>query len=231
MISVANLSRAFGSRQILREISFTVEPGEIIGFVGANGSGKTTTMRLIMGLLAYDQGLIEIDGHKQDGDRNLSRILGYMPEERGLYLNQTLYSQLQFFGELQGMSRSEARKSIAELLSKLDIEGYAYYKLGELSLGNQQRAQLAVSLLHRPRYLILDEPFSGLDPMGIEALIRILTEASQSGVGIIFSSHILPFVEEMSEKILVLSGGSIHRYLGGYEKLSDFYKRLVAKNV
>lgn len=230
MISIRALSKSFSDNHVLRGISCDVEAGEIVGFVGANGSGKTTLMRCIMGLLKAERGEIVIDGVARDSGTRLSRALGYMPEERGLYINQSLHSQLHFFGELQGIPRSLRAQRIYEILAQFGLEEHLHSKLGDLSLGNQQRVQLAVALLHRPRYLILDEPFSGIDPSGVDALTRVLQEEAQKGVGIIFSSHILPYVEEISHKILILSKGSIHVFGQVPENLSHFYQSLELSN-
>lgn len=230
MIAIANASKSFGSKVVLSQLSLTLSPGEIVGFVGANGSGKTTTMRAIMGLLSLDTGSIAIDGQLQGGSERISRSLGYLPEERGLYINEPLASQLHFFGELQGMNLNTREAQISELLSRLEIEKYRDTAVRELSLGNQQRAQIAVALLHSPRYLILDEPFSGLDPLGAEALLKILRGESERGVGILFSSHILAHVEEISDRVLVLSGGQIHVKENSATELIDFYRELEASH-
>lgn len=230
MIALNNVSKSFGNNLVLNEVSFSLTPGEIVGFVGANGSGKTTTMRAIMGLLSVDSGVITVDGHLPRGNRRISQKLGYLPEERGLYMNESLLSQLRFFGELQGMSKRSCDQQIDHLLYQLEIERYRDTKMRELSLGNQQRAQIAVALLHDPDYLILDEPFSGLDPLGIESLLNILRSKSASGIAILFSSHILAHVEEISDRVLVLSGGRIHLRDGSSEQLIDFYREVEASN-
>jgi ABC-2 type transport system ATP-binding protein len=231
MIALSKVSKSFGSHLVLDEISFSLSPGEIVGFIGANGSGKTTTMRVIMGLLSLDSGTVTIDGQLPRINRKVSQSLGYLPEERGLYMNEPLLSQLHFFGELQRMSKRSRDEQINQLLYQLEIERYRNSRLRELSLGNQQRAQIAVALLHDPRYLILDEPFSGLDPMGIESLLNILRAESERGVAILFSSHILAQVEEISNRVLVLSGGHIHSREDLSGELIDFYREVEASNV
>jgi len=230
MIALTKVSKSFGSHLVLDEISFSLSPGEIVGFIGANGSGKTTTMRIIMGLLSLDGGTITIDRDSPRSNHNVSQSLGYLPEERGLYMNESLLSQLHFFGELQRMGKSSRDTQINKLLYQLEIEQYRDSTLRELSLGNQQRAQIAVALLHDPRYLILDEPFSGLDPMGIESLLNILRAESERGVAILFSSHILAQVDEMSDRVLVLSGGHIHSREDSSGELIDFYRAVEANN-
>lgn len=230
MITLSKVSKSFGSHLVLDEISFSLSPGEIVGFVGANGSGKTTTMRVIMGLIASDGGAINVDGQSPRDNRKMLRSLGYLPEERGLYMNETLLSQLHFFGELQGMSQQSRDERITQLFDQLEIGKYRDTFVRELSLGNQQRAQIAVALMHDPRYLILDEPFSGLDPMGIESLLNILRSESARGVAILFSSHILAQVEEISDRVLVLSGGRIHSREHASEQLIDFYREVEASH-
>lgn len=230
MITLANVRKSFGGNLVLDEISFSLSPGEIVGFVGANGSGKTTTMRAIMGLVTIDSGAVTIDGQSPRRDRKILQSLGYLPEERGLYMNEPLLSQLHFFGELQGLSQQNRNERINQLLIQLEIEKYRETRIRELSLGNQQRAQIAVALLHNPRYLILDEPFSGLDPMGMEDLLTILRGESERGVAILFSSHILAHVAEISDRVLVLSGGHIHCKEEGSAPLIDFYREVEASN-
>lgn len=230
MITLSRVSKSFGSHLVLDEISFSLSPGEIVGFVGANGSGKTTTMRVIMGLIASDSGAISVDGQSPRDNRKILRSLGYLPEERGLYMNEPLLSQLHFFGELQGLSQQSRDERIIQLLDQLEIGKYRETLMRELSLGNQQRAQIAVALMHDPCYLILDEPFSGLDPMGIESLLNILRAESARGVAILFSSHILAQVEEISDRVLVLSGGRIHSRDHASEQLIDFYREVEASH-
>ena len=230
MITLANVRKSFGGNLVLDEISFSLSPGEIVGFVGANGSGKTTTMRAIMGLVTIDSGAVTIDGQSPRRDRQILQSLGYLPEERGLYMNEPLLSQLHFFAELQGLSQQNRNERINQLLIQLEIERYRETRIRELSLGNQQRAQIAVAILHNPRYLILDEPFSGLDPMGMEDLLTILRGESERGVAILFSSHILAHVAEISDRVLVLSGGHIHCKEERSAPLIDFYREVEASN-
>jgi ABC-2 type transport system ATP-binding protein len=231
VITLTGVSKSFDGEVVLSDVSFTVEPGQIVGFVGANGSGKTTTMRAIMGLLPLSSGKIKVDGTLVNSVNKTSRSLGYLPEERGLYTNDSVENQLHFFGELQGMTMESRDLRIEYLLERLGVQKYRKSKLRDLSLGNQQRVQVAVAALHSPKYFIFDEPFSGLDPTGIRTLRDFISEESDKGVGAIFSSHIIPFVEEISHKILVLSGGKISTYDGVSGSLSDFFKSLEDKHV
>jgi ABC-2 type transport system ATP-binding protein len=230
VIALTHVSKCFGKNSVLDDVSLEVLPGEIVGFVGANGSGKTTTMRAIMGLIKIDHGVIQIENQQMSSEARQNRLLGYMPEERGLYVKQSVLSQLRFFGELQGVEKKTLDDRIDHLLTRLGIEKYRARNLGDLSLGNQQRVQLAVAILHKPRYFLLDEPFSGLDPLGVEALIQILREEAKNGVGILFSSHVLPYVTEISKRVLVLNRGRIHSYVESPLSLPEFYQTLASKN-
>lgn len=230
MITLTRVSKIFGAKSVLKDVSFSIAPGEIVGFVGANGSGKTTTMRAVMGLLPISGGEIEIDRSIVGRDKQASRILGYLPEERGLYMNDSVQSQILFFGELHGMSRSLCQERSDYLLERLGIGHYKYSILRDLSLGNQQRVQVAVAALHSPKYLILDEPFSGLDPSGIRSIKSFIREECEQGVGAVISSHILPYLEEISTKILILNNGEIYVHNSSTSPLVDYFEQLEVGN-
>ncbi|TDE56885.1 ABC transporter ATP-binding protein [Nonomuraea mesophila] len=186
-------------------ISFTVRPGEMFGFVGANGAGKTTTMRIVMGVLQADSGSVSLRGEPLGpGDR---RRFGYMPEERGLYQKMRVGEQIEYFGRLHGMSTTAAKKAGDDLLEQLGLTERRNDAVQALSLGNQQRVQLAVALVHDPELLILDEPFSGLDPIAVDALATVLQERCRGGVPVIFSSHQLELVERLCDSVGIVSGG------------------------
>jgi ABC-2 type transport system ATP-binding protein len=211
---VRGLNKQFGAAsgaiQALDDVSFRVEPGEIFGFVGANGAGKTTTMRVIMGVLMPDSGEVLL------GDRPATAIMrcqiGYMPSERGLYPKMKVLDQLMFFGQLRGLSKAEAKVQAADLLKAFDVEQYASKQLQTLSTGNQQRIQLAVTLIGNPRALILDEPFSGLDPSAVDVMIGVLRNWASRGVPIVFSSHQLELVDKLSDKVGIIKKGQIVAY-------------------
>lgn len=209
MIEIKSATKTFEQVKALDNVSFSIAPGEIVGFVGVNGSGKSTTMRSIMGLIPLDSGSITINSETNSDRSLISKSIGYMPEQRGLYNKDKIYDQLAFFGELHGIDTLLLEKKITANLEKLGIKSKRFLKLNELSLGNQQRVQLAVSLLHDPQYLILDEPFNGLDPMGVDYLIELLKEKRSHGVGTLFSSHILPFIEELCDRIVFIHKGRI----------------------
>ncbi|MFV0433826.1 MAG: ABC transporter ATP-binding protein [Leucobacter sp.] len=207
MIEIAGVSRSFGDRRVLSDVSFSVEGGRMTGFVGGNGAGKTTTMRIILGVLAADSGTVMLDGRPLTAaDR--SRF-GYMPEERGLYPKMKVLEQLIYLGRLHGMSAAEAKTSASGLLDRLGLTERAGDTLESLSLGNQQRAQIAAALVHEPTALVLDEPFSGLDPLAVEVVLGVLRDYASRGVPVLFSSHQLDIVERLCDDVVVIGGGKI----------------------
>jgi ABC-2 type transport system ATP-binding protein len=226
VLQLSSVYKRFNENEVLIDLSLSISPGEIVGFIGANGSGKTTTMRAILGLLEIDAGEIVIDGQNRSKISKPTPLLGYMPEERGLYQKQGVRSQLQYFAELQGMNRKIAGIRVKSLLERMQLNKHDHKLLGDLSLGNQQRAQLIAALIHNPRYLVLDEPFSGLDPTGLESILSVLNEESSNGVGILFSSHVLPHVQEISDRILILNHGRTYTYKNSFGSLSDYYHSL-----
>lgn len=206
-LEVASLTRRFGEHTAVDGVSFDVLPGQMTGFIGANGAGKTTTMRMIMGVLAIHGGAVHWNG-KPITAADRSRF-GYMPEERGLYPKQPVIDQLTYFGQLHAMSRRDASGEAMRLLERFGLGGRAEDKLETLSLGNQQRVQIAVALLHSPTALILDEPFSGLDPIAVDAMVELLRERVAAGVPVLFSSHQLDLVDELCDSLVVLAGGQV----------------------
>ena len=178
-----------------------------MGFVGRNGSGKTTTMRSILGLIEVDAGTILFNGVKKKHEDNSS--IGYMPEERGLYAKSKVADQLQYFAELQSMSATDASASVKELLERFEVSHYADRVLSTLSLGNQQRIQFIAALVHRPKLLILDEPFNGLDPVAMSQLTSILSEMTAEGTAVLFSSHQLDLVSHLCDRIVIIDSGSV----------------------
>ncbi|MGC5012725.1 ABC transporter ATP-binding protein [Streptosporangium sp. DT93] len=205
MIEIDDLNKRYGDKTALAGVTFSVKPGEMFGFVGANGAGKTTTMRILMGLLAADSGTVRRDGRELTFEDR--RRFGYMPEERGLYQKMKVAEQVEYFGRLSGLGAGEAKKATGELLERLSLTERANDAVDTLSLGNQQRAQLAVALVHRPEALILDEPFSGLDPLAVDALADVLAERCRQGVPVLFSSHQLDLVERLCDSVGIIAAG------------------------
>jgi ABC-2 type transport system ATP-binding protein len=220
MLKVTSVSRSFGDHLVLDDVSFAVEPGRMTGFLGANGSGKTTTMRIILGVLAAHGGTVTWQGEPVSSRQHF----GYMPEERGLYPKMKVAEQITWLGQLHGLSQAAARRNCAELLEQLELTSRADSKLEELSLGNQQRAQIAAALVHDPRMLILDEPFSGLDPLAVDTVLTVLREQAGRGVPVLFSSHQLAVVERLCDDVVIISHGVI-KASGAREELRAKYGR------
>ncbi|SDE40631.1 ABC transporter ATP-binding protein [Glycomyces harbinensis] len=216
MLEIKDLHKRFGDTLALDGVSLSAAPGEVVGFVGANGAGKTTTMRIAMGVLAADSGQIVYDGAPLGVEQR--RRFGYMPSERGLYPKMKTGEQVAYFGELHGMSKTEARRSAGELLEQLNLTDRAGDFVQDLSLGNQQRVQLAVSLVHDPEVLILDEPFSGLDPIAVDVMGAALRDRAAAGAPVIFSSHQLDLIERLCDSVSIIGNGKIIA-AGGVEEL------------
>ena len=216
MLELAGVSRSFGDVRALDDVSFTVRRGRLTGFVGGNGAGKTTAMRIILGVLSSDAGTVTLDGQPLDGPTRAT--FGYMPEERGLYPKMKVAEQLAYLARLHGVDRGAADRRARTLLDRLGLGERADDKLETLSLGNQQRAQIAAALVHEPQVLILDEPFSGLDPMAVEVVQGVLTEQASRGVPVLFSSHQLDVVERLCDDLVVIAAGTI-RAAGDREEL------------
>ena len=207
MLSVKDLTRVYGDRTVLDRVSFDVRPGRITGFVGANGAGKTTTMRIIVGVLSATAGTVSWNGEEIGADRR--RSMGYMPEERGLYPTMSSLDQLIFFGRLHGMTQHVAASRGRMLLDRLGLGDRVGDPLEKLSLGNQQRVQIAAALVHQPSALVLDEPFSGLDPLAVDAIVGLLHDEVASDVPVLFSSHQLDLVERLCDDLVILARGSL----------------------
>jgi ABC-2 type transport system ATP-binding protein len=207
MLSVKDLTRVYGDRTVLDRVSFDVAPGRMTGFVGANGAGKTTTMRIIVGVLAPSAGTVSWDGAEIDVARR--RSMGYMPEERGLYPKMSPLDQLVFFARLHGMPAAQAAERARMLLGRLGLGERLGEPLEQLSLGNQQRVQIAAALIHEPTALVLDEPFSGLDPIAVDAMVALLRDEVSPDVPVLFSSHQLELVERLCDDLVILSEGRL----------------------
>lgn len=207
MLTVSGLSRRFGETLALDDVGFDVVPGRLTGFVGANGAGKTTTMRIILGVLAPTAG--EVRWHGAVLTREVRRTFGYMPEERGLYPKMRIREQLVFFGRLHGLDSDTAGARVDALFERLGLEERKNDVLETLSLGNQQRVQIAAALVHEPVALVLDEPFSGLDPFAVDAMVDLLRDEVGSDVPVLFSSHQLELVERLCDDLVVLSQGRV----------------------
>jgi ABC-2 type transport system ATP-binding protein len=219
VLELIDLSRRFGDVVALDHVSFEVPEGTIVGFVGPNGAGKTTAMRIALGVLEPDGGSVRWRGRPVDAVAR--RRFGYMPEERGLYPRMRVLDQLVYLARLHGLSASDARLRAASTAETLGVGERAKDRVESLSLGNQQRVQLAAALVHEPDVLVLDEPFSGLDPVGVDVLAAVLRGQSEDrGVPVVFSSHQLELVERLCDAIVlidrgrIVASGSIHNLRG-----------------
>jgi ABC-2 type transport system ATP-binding protein len=207
MLEIRGLTKHYGQVTALDGASLTARRGRLLGFLGPNGAGKTTTMRCIFGLAVPEAGEVCWEGRPVDADARLR--FGYMPEQRGLYPRMRVGEQLAYFGQHHGLSRRDATARANAWLERFGLADRTKSKLEDLSHGNQQRIQLATALVHDPELLVLDEPFSGLDPLGVATMTEVLRERAAAGVGVVFSSHQLDLVEEMCEDVVIVSRGRV----------------------
>ena len=206
ILEIQNLHKSFDGNEVLHGISFSVKSGKALGLLGRNGAGKSTTIRILMDVFKANEGTMKIDGkefHPKDYN------IGYLPEERGLYPKKKVSEQLLFLSQLRGLSNKEAKDNVKKWLKRLGIEEYEHRILETLSKGNQQKVQLAQTLMCDPDIIILDEPFSGLDPVNSQILKEVIEEQIQDGKLVIFSSHQMSYVEEFCEEIVILHHGDI----------------------
>ncbi|MFJ4254452.1 ABC transporter ATP-binding protein [Microbacterium sp. NPDC090003] len=206
-LELHGITKSYGSRRVLDDVSFDVSPGRLTGFVGGNGAGKTTTMRIVLGLLSSDSGTVTLDGAPVTGDNR--RNFGYMPEERGLYPKMKVLEQIVYLARLHGFGKADATTRATAILTDLGLGERLNDTIESLSLGNQQRAQIAAALVHDPKVLILDEPFSGLDPLAVDVVASTLQATAAQGASILFSSHQLDVVERLCDDLVILAGGTI----------------------
>jgi ABC-2 type transport system ATP-binding protein len=207
MLEINSLTKRYGPVTALDGATFEARPGRLVGFLGPNGAGKTTAMRCIFGLAVPDAGEVRWAGKAIDARVRLR--FGYMPEQRGLYPRMRVGEQLVYFAQHHGLSAKDARSRSGTWLERFGLADRTKSKLEDLSHGNQQRVQLAAALVHDPELLVLDEPFSGLDPLGIATMSEVLRERAQAGVGVVFSSHQLDLVEEVCEDVVIISRGRV----------------------
>jgi ABC-2 type transport system ATP-binding protein len=207
VLELRGLVRRFGETVALDGLTFTVPSGALFGFLGPNGAGKTTAMRAILGITVPEEGTVLWNG--TEVSREERRRFGYMPEERGLYPGMLVGEQLIYLARLHGMTKVDAGAATEHWLERLGVAGRMGDKLESLSLGNQQRVQLASALVHSPELLVLDEPFSGLDPVGVDALASALTAEVARGVTVLFSSHQLDLVEDICESVAIVNKGKV----------------------
>ncbi len=204
-LELEHLVKDFEDKRAVDDVSLKTKRGEILGLLGPNGAGKTTTMRMIMNIIAPDSGTIKILG--ENFSERLKEKIGYLPEERGLYRKMKVSEILEFFGELKGMKTAEIKAKGKELLKKFSLENYWDKKVEELSKGMAQKLQFIVTIIHSPDLLILDEPFSGLDPLNIELVKDIILEKKKEGISIIFSTHLMDYAEKIVDDVVMIDKG------------------------
>lgn len=225
MLKVENITKYYNKTKAVDNLSFTVEKGEIFGLLGENGAGKTTTFRIILGLINASSGNVTLDGKKID--YSLTDKIGYVTEERSLLTKMTVKDQILLYGVLKGMSEDNILKEMRKWLRKFQISDYENRKIKELSKGNQQKIQFIAAVINKPKLLILDEPFSGLDPINVEMLKKAIIELQETGCSIIFSSHQMEQIEDFCEKLVILSHGKV--VVAGY--LKDIKNEYRKKNI
>ncbi len=225
MLEIKNITKYYGDIKAVDRLSFSVGKGEIFGLLGVNGAGKTTTFRIMMGLLDSNEGDVRLDGKKID--YSFSDKIGFLTEERSLLTKLTVLEQANFFGVLKGLKEDEIEPKLDKLLKTFEISDYKHRKIKELSKGNQQKIQFITAIINEPKLLILDEPFSGLDPVNVELFKKEILKLKEQGTIIIFSSHRMEHVELFCEKLLVLVDGK--SVLEGY--LTDIKKKYRKKNI
>lgn len=204
-LEIKNVTKKFGTHTAVDSLSLRIPEKEMFGFLGGNGAGKTTTFRMILGLLDMTEGEISWQGEKINYDK--SHLIGYLPEERGLYPKLTVQEQIIYFGRLRGMKRQDIVKELESWLDRFKVPEYMNKRVEELSKGNQQKIQFISAVIHRPKLLILDEPFSGLDPVNVEMLKEAVVDLKEQGMSIVFSSHRMEHVEELCQHVCILHKG------------------------
>jgi ABC-2 type transport system ATP-binding protein len=206
-LQLVDLRRRFGGIVALDGLTFAVPAGQVFGFLGPNGAGKTTAMRAVVGVTGLDGGEVRWNGAPIDAGAR--RTIGYMPEERGLYPGMVVVEQLEYLGRLYGMSARDAREAARRWTVRLGVADRQAVKIETLSQGNQQRVQLAAALVHDPELLILDEPFAGLDPVGVDEMSAVLAERAAAGATVLFSSHQLDLVQDLCEAVAIIHRGKL----------------------
>lgn len=210
IVHIKDFSLTIGEKQIVKELNFDVMPGEVFAFLGSNGSGKTSTIRALLGIYEATTGELHINGATLTPET--AAIVGYLPEERGLYTRSKVLDTMIYFGELKGMTRDDARAFSLEFLERVELADKANTKIKKLSGGQQQKVQLGVAIMGDPKLLILDEPTKGLDPVNRKLLLDIVDELQQKGVAVIYITHLMEEVERLADRLLILKDGKARAY-------------------
>lgn len=225
VVSVTNFSLRLGDKQIVKELNFEIKKGEVFAFLGANGSGKTSTIRSLLGIYEATGGTLLINGQPYTAER--ASLVGYLPEERGLYSRISAIDNLIYFGEMKGMTRADARKEGLAFLEQVGLADKANLKLKKLSGGQQQKIQLGVAILGDPDLLILDEPTKGLDPINRKLLLDIVDEHQKNGTAVIYVTHLMEEVERLADRLLILKDGEAK----AYGTVAEVKKKLKVKTI
>ena len=220
MLKIENVSKSFGNKKVVDNISISMDKPEVFGLLGTNGAGKTTTIRMLLGILKKDSGSITWNGKEVDRKKV---NFGYLPEERGVYPKVKIIDQLKYFAELKGMSNSDAQKSINKWAKVLKVEEYLDMPAEKLSKGNQQKIQFLTAVIHNPDLIVLDEPFSGLDPVNTEILKKVIIDLVKKGKYIIMSAHEMHTIEEFCTDVIILNKGKT-ALKGNLRKIKESYK-------
>lgn len=220
LVAIDHFRMDFGKKTVINDLSFTVKPGEIFGFLGSNGSGKTTTIRALLGLYEPTAGSLLING--QVFSPKHSKTLGYLPEERGLYKKESVIDVMTYFGQLKGIPRAEARRWSLDYLERVELSDHAKTKLDKLSGGQQQKVQLGVTIMSSPELLILDEPTKGFDPVNRRLLMDIIDEQNKKGAGVMMVTHQMEEVERLCSRALLLKDGRAEAY-GTIDEIKDTF--------
>ena len=210
VVDIQHFRMSFGDREVVKDLSFTVQRGEIFGFLGSNGSGKTTTLRALLGIYQPTGGKLLINGKPFSVDRGLN--IGYLPEERGLYKKEPVIDVMTYFGQLKGMSRQNAQQFSLDYLRRVGLNDYAHTKVDKLSGGQQQKVQLGIAIMNQPELLILDEPTKGFDPVNRRLLMDMIFSLHKKGATVIMVSHQMDEVEKICDRILLLKDGVAQEY-------------------
>jgi len=205
VLEVENLGKSYGEFQAVRDLSFSLAPGEVLGFLGPNGAGKTSTLRMILGILKPDQGHVRLFG--QAWSRGLLPRVGYLPEERGLYRRMRVVEAVTYFARLRGLDKATARRNAMALLERLGLGEAVRHRIESLSKGMAQKVQLAASIAHQPELMILDEPFTGLDPLNQQTIEALISDTAAAGRAVLFSTHTMQHAERLCRRILILRRG------------------------
>lgn len=222
IVTIQDFAMTLGGKQIIQDLSFEVYPGEVFGLLGSNGSGKTTTIRALMGIYTPTRGQLLING--QRFNPAMSGFLGYLPEERGLYKNESVIDTMLYFGQLKGLSRDQAKQWSLNYLERVDLADKAKLSIGKLSGGQQQKIQLGITIMNKPKLLILDEPTKGFDPVNRRLMLELIDEAVQEGAAVILVTHHMEEVERLCKRLVLLKDGQ-RRLYGSIDQIKQEYSQ------